>query len=139
MKILTKKNSQHYSKSKKWLTINCVINAAKDNLLGFYIFRGEWFKDYYIKECKTSNIYLLILNGHGSHVTFKIIGQVQTFGLDMITLSFHTSNALQPLDVSYFKPFKIAFRKKKDIPMVKNNHCEPEKCTLTKWVEKVLE
>jgi hypothetical protein len=115
VKVIAKKNSQHYSKSKKWLTINCVINATKDNLLGFYIFRGEWFKDHYIKECKAFYRYLLILNGHGSHVTFKIIGQVQTFGLDMITLSFHTSNALQPLDVSYFKPFKTAFRKEKKI------------------------
>jgi hypothetical protein len=31
----------------------------------------------------------------------------------MVTLHTHTSHALQPLDVTYFKPFKIAFIKKK--------------------------
>jgi hypothetical protein len=34
------------------------------------------------------------------------------FGLNMITLPSHTSHALQPFDVSCFKPFKIAFLKK---------------------------
>jgi len=37
---------------------------------------------------------LLILDGHGSHVTLEEIGQAQTFGLDTITLPFHTSHAL---------------------------------------------
>jgi hypothetical protein len=41
--------------------------------------------------------------------------------------------------MSCFKPFKIAFRKKKNIAMVKNNHCELNKCTLTRWVDKALE
>jgi hypothetical protein len=31
-------------------------------------------------------------------------------GLDIVSLSSHTSHVLQPLDVSCFKPFKIAFR-----------------------------
>jgi hypothetical protein len=34
--------------------------------------------------------HLLIINEHGSHVTFKSIEQAQAFGLDMITLPFHT-------------------------------------------------
>jgi hypothetical protein len=43
---------------------------------------------------------------------------------------------LQPLDVKIFKPFKIAFRKERDNAMVKNNQCEPNKCTLASWVDK---
>ncbi len=43
---------------------------------------------------------------------------------------------LQPLDVIFFKPFKIAFRKERDNAMVKNNHCEPNKCILASWVDK---
>jgi hypothetical protein len=33
----------------------------------------------------------------------------------MVTLPIHTSHALQPLDVTYFKPFKTTFRKKKNL------------------------
>ncbi len=46
---------------------------------------------------------------------------------------------LQPLDVNFFKPFKIAFTKERDNAMVKNNHCEPNKCTLTSQVDKSLD
>jgi hypothetical protein len=62
-----------------------------------------------------SNRHLLTLDGYGSHVILEAIEHAQQFGLDMITLPSHTSHALQPLDVSYFKPFKIAFKKKKKI------------------------
>jgi len=56
----------------------------------------------------------LVLDAHGSHVTFKAIKQAHQFGLDMVTLPSHTSHVLQPLDVSSFKPFKIAFKKERD-------------------------
>jgi len=57
----------------------------------------------------------------------------------MVTLPTHTSHVLQPLDVSCFKPFKIIFMKKKDNAMVKNIHCESNKCTLASWVDKILD
>jgi hypothetical protein len=41
-----------------------------------------------------TNKLLLILDEHGSHVTLEAIEQVKKFGLDMITLSSHTSRAL---------------------------------------------
>jgi hypothetical protein len=46
-----------------------------------------------------TNKHLLILDGHGSHVTFEAIERTKEFGLDMITLPSHTSHALQPLDM----------------------------------------
>jgi hypothetical protein len=88
-----------------------------------------------IFQSKTS----LNLNGHGSHVTLEAIAQAHDFGLNMVTLQAHTSHALQPLDVSCFKPFKITFRKEKDNAMVKNNHYELDKCTLARWVDKSLD
>jgi len=57
----------------------------------------------------------------------------------MVTLLAHTSHVLQLLDVSYFKPFKINFKKEKDNAMVKNNHCELDKCTLASSVDKSLD
>ncbi len=41
---------------------------------------------------------LLILDGHGNHITLEAIEQAKDIGLNMITLPFHTSHALQPLD-----------------------------------------
>lgn len=40
----------------------------------------------------------------------------------MITLSNHTSHALQLLNVSCFKPFKTTFKRKRDGAMAKNNY-----------------
>jgi hypothetical protein len=48
----------------------------------------------------------------------------------MITLPSHTSHALQPLDVSCFKPFKTACKKERDATMAKNKYQEPDKITL---------
>ncbi len=39
-------------KSRKWLTLNYVLNDAKGVLHGFYIFRGEKLRDDYIQLCK---------------------------------------------------------------------------------------
>lgn len=50
---------------------------------------------------------LLVLDGHGNHVTLKETKHAQEFGFDIITLPFHTSHFLQPLNISYFEPFKI--------------------------------
>jgi len=52
-----------------------------------------------------------IMDGHGSHDTFKAIEWTKEFGLDMIILLSHTSHALQLLDVGCFKPFKITFKR----------------------------
>jgi len=82
-----------------------------------------------------NNRHLLILDRHGNHVTLEVIEQVEDFGLDMITLPSHTSHALQPLDVSCFKPFKTTFRKVKDATMFKSNHMEPNKIILVGWVD----
>jgi len=62
-----------------------------------------------------SNHHLLILDGHGSHVSLKAIEQAQQFGLDMITLLSHTSHVLQPLDVNCFKLSKQLLKKRKII------------------------
>jgi len=42
----------------------------------------------------------------------------------------HTSHVLQLLDVSCFKPFKIAFKKERKKTMVRNNYSEIDKVTL---------
>jgi hypothetical protein len=53
-----------------------------------------------------SQIHLLVLDGHGSHVILKTVSQAQEMGLNMIILPSHTSHAFQPLDVSCLKSFR---------------------------------
>ncbi len=57
----------------------------------------------------------------------------------MITLPLCKSHAFQPLDVIWFKPFKIAFRKEKDTTMVRRNYTKLYKITLVGWVDKALD
>jgi hypothetical protein len=85
-----------------------------------------------------TNQHLLVLDGHGSHITLERVEQAQDFGLDMIILPFHTSHVLQPLDVSCFKPFKTTFRKVRNAAMSRNNHMEPDKITLAGWVNQAI-
>ncbi len=80
------------------------------------------------------NRHLLVLDGHGSHFTLQIMKHAQEFGLDMITLPSHTSHVLQTLNIFCFKPFKISFKKVRDVTMYRNNHMELDNITLVRWV-----
>ncbi len=80
----------------------------------------------------------MILDGHGSHVILTVIEQAQDVGLDMVVLPLHTSNAFEPLDVSYFKPFKTKHLKINET-MVINNHLELNNMILANYVDITLE
>jgi len=56
-----------------------------------------------------SHRHLLILDGHGSYVTLDVIKLAMSKGLDLVILPSHTSHALQLLDFTRFKPFKLSF------------------------------
>jgi len=61
-------------------------------------------------DINPSNRHLLILDGHSSHVTLEVIKLAMSKGVGMLTFPSHTSHVLQPLDISYFKSFKLFFR-----------------------------
>jgi hypothetical protein len=97
----------------------------------FFLFnKFFFFKKLVSNEMFVITRHLLVLNGHGSHFTLQIMKHAQEFRLDMITLPSHTSHALQTLNVFCFKPFKISFRKVRDVTMYKNNHMELNNITL---------
>jgi hypothetical protein len=85
----------------------------KASMTGFLFF--NWL-DYFIKHVQTlygistTNRHLLIVDGHNSHVTIEVVKKAARAGIDMVSLLSQTSHALQPLDVSFFKPFKTTFR-----------------------------
>ena len=84
------------------------------------------------------NRHLLVLDGHGSHVTLEVVQKAKSAGLDIITLPSHTSHRLQPLDVSIFKPFKVAFRACRDRWTMGNKGRVARKEELVEWVAEGL-
>jgi len=75
------------------------------------------------------------MNGHDSHVALEAIEQAHEFGFYMVTFPTHTSHALQPFNVFCFKPFKITFKKERDVTMFKSNYMELDKRNLVGWVD----
>ena len=120
------------------------VNATKDTIPNFYIFKEKKPKQEFIELCEDGgcmgmqengymdaynfnnwmNFFLnyheskgylslikrmlLILDGHKSHVTLEVLLKAKDHGLDMMSFSNHTCDGLQPLDISYLKPFKQA-------------------------------
>jgi hypothetical protein len=76
---------------------------------------SAWISHFVASICRVDDIspgahHLLILDGHNSHIMLNVVHKARSVGLDLVTLPSHTSHALQPLDVSIFKPFKQYFR-----------------------------
>ena len=86
-----------------------------------------------------ANRHLLILNGHGSHVTLEVVQKTKSEGLDIITLPSHTNYRLQPLDVTIFKPFKTTFRACRDRWTIQNKGQTARKEDLVEWMSKGLQ
>ena len=57
---------------------------------------------------------ILILDGHGSHITLDFIKHCRDHKIILLRLVPHTSHLCQPLDVSLFSPLKTALSTKLD-------------------------
>lgn len=72
-------------------------------------------------------------------MTLDVVKTARSMGLDLLTLPSHTSHAMQPLDVSCFRPFKQAFRLLRDVWTLRNKSKGATKEVLASWVSKALE
>jgi hypothetical protein len=88
-------NASMAMQSKAWMTVHL-----------FKAWIGHFIKN--VRECglemSPSCCHLLILDGHGSHVTMDVAKTARAVGLDFLTLFSRTSHAIQPLDVLCFNP-----------------------------------
>jgi hypothetical protein len=75
------------------------------DLIGF-----EWLKTHFqpLVSKSTDSRYLLIIDGHSSHVTARFIAYCITSKIDLFLLPPHSSHKTQPLDLSIFGPLKTA-------------------------------
>ena len=69
-----------------------------------------WF-EFFLRNIPPARPVLLILDGHGSHVSIDLIELARSNGVDLLCLPSHTTHILQPLDVGVFKSFKTHFSK----------------------------
>ncbi|RKK17109.1 hypothetical protein BFJ66_g18038, partial [Fusarium oxysporum f. sp. cepae] len=73
-----------------------------------------WLKTVFIPSTKPENPKeprLLILDGHGSHMTEDFLFECYNNNIFVLFLPAHASHVLQPLDVAVFGPLKRAYRK----------------------------
>ncbi|RVE40996.1 hypothetical protein evm_014353, partial [Chilo suppressalis] len=69
----------------------------------------KWLKEQFV-PIKPQGKVLLILDGHSSHTTaIDLLELSQENDIILFCLPSHTTQALQPLDRSFFKPFKTYF------------------------------
>jgi hypothetical protein len=82
--------------------------------------------------------HLLILDGHGNHVTLEAIKLVKKFGFrhDHITITHVT--CIVTIRCACFQPLKTSFKKVRDVVMFKSNHMESNKVILIGWVGQAL-
>ena len=65
-----------------------------------------WFKKIFVPYTMNFRPALLILDGHGSHITYELTQLATENDIQILLLPPHTTNILQPLDVSFFRPLK---------------------------------
>lgn len=78
--------------------------------------------DHFIRHTASSreNPCLLIYDNHESHMSINEITKAKSAGITLLTLPPHSSNKLQPLDVSIFGPLKKYYYSAVSSWMLKN-------------------
>jgi hypothetical protein len=54
---------------------------------------------------------IVILDGHSTHINLRVIKEARDANVSLIKLPSHSTNLLQPLDVSCFRPLKLLWDK----------------------------
>jgi hypothetical protein len=97
-------------------TQRCYFAASEsgwtNNELGY-----RWLVDVFDKETKSQasrGWRLLILDGHGSHVTMKFIEYCDSNRILLAIFPAHSTHTLQPLDVAIFSPLSTAYTERLD-------------------------
>ena len=94
----------------------------------------EWLTTLFEPETRPLNPdsrRLLIMDGHGSHITANVIAYAMENAIDLLILPPYTSHVLQPLDVSCFAPLKQALALETDA----TSRLDSSRVPKVEWVE----
>lgn len=75
-------------------------NGCTDNNMGL-----RWLKEYFdihSKKVSGARPHLLLLDGYGSHLTYKFCSYASSQNIHIMCLPAHSTHLLQPLDVCLF-------------------------------------
>jgi len=93
----------------------------------------EWVQGTFEPQTRPfeSQRWLLIMDGHGSHITAKCISFCVDNAVDLLILPPHCSHVLQPLDVGVFSPLKRALADETDAM----SRLDSGRLKLVEWTE----
>ena len=90
------------------------VKATKKGCSSEDIFM-EWLKEFASLTSPTVNPHkavVLIVDGSKTHLRRAIIEEAVKLGVHLVALPSHLTDAVQPLDLSVFKPFKAALKER---------------------------
>ena len=99
--------SGHYSKCGP---DSCLYGKSPNGYMDGDLFKS-WFTTIFLPYTAHLRPAVLILDGHGSHLTIDVIDLAREHNVILYCLPPHTTHLLQPLDVSVFKSLKAYFAK----------------------------
>jgi len=109
--------------------LDALMNGAPPQSVGYCSTSGwtdsslfvKWL-EHFVKftNCSATSPQIIIMDGHHSHKTLAAILYAREHGIHLITLPPHSTHKMQPLDRTYFKSLKCAYRSECDSWMVTN-------------------
>ena len=107
--IIFKKNwtSRPYSRNGP---DGCLYGKSPNGYMDEELFL-TWFEEIFIVGTSHARPTLLIIDGHGSHISYSVIKRAVEENINIILLPPHTTNVLQLLDVGLFRSLKANLSK----------------------------
>lgn len=103
----------------------------------FYEYMTNIFSPWLIKENIEKPV-LFFVDGHVSHLTMHVSNFCAQNGIELIALYPNSTHLLQPMDVSVFRPLKLAFRNEVQKWRMDNYGNKLQKCNFAVVFEKAL-
>ena len=69
----------------------------------------EWFLHHFLEHAVSSQLLMLLLDGHSSHFTLEVVKLAASHDVVIFCLPPHTTADSQPLDTACFKPLKTSW------------------------------
>ena len=90
----------------------CLYGKSLDGYMDEDLFL-TWFEEIFVGTSEVQPT-VLIIDGHGSHITYSVIKRALEENIKIILLPPHTTDVIQPLDVGLFRSLKMNLSKVTD-------------------------